>query len=157
MEPLKVVVESEKRSKFYCDISGHTLKKTLNGLLQNLENRIQDIVTHVSATSHHVIRYFFPPKTSFLFFFVYFLFHPIWPENLKKRTFDKQIGHFPFRVNFFHAKVMCFNQDCILSMLFTQCLADAAQKERCNFFSKRFFCFCLFDSCCANNSSGVIY
>ena len=102
MEPLKVVVESEKRSKFYCDISGHTLKKTLNGLPQNLENRIQDIDSHVSATSIHVILYFFLKILVLYFFSVYFVFFYLtWYENLKKRTFDKQNGHFPFRVNFF--------------------------------------------------------
>ena len=50
VEPLKVVVESEKRSKFNCDTSGHTLKKTLSGLLQNVENTIRDIDGHVSVT-----------------------------------------------------------------------------------------------------------
>ena len=49
VEPLKVVVESEKQSKFNCEISGHTLKKTLSGLLQNVENTIRDIDGYVSV------------------------------------------------------------------------------------------------------------
>ena len=46
VEPLKVVVESERLSKFDCDMSG---KKTLNGLLRNLENRIKDLDSYVSV------------------------------------------------------------------------------------------------------------
>jgi len=49
VEPLKVVVESEKRSKSSCNLSGNTLNKTLNGLLRILENRIKDIDNYVSV------------------------------------------------------------------------------------------------------------
>ncbi|KAL9983590.1 hypothetical protein ACROYT_G005785 [Oculina patagonica] len=47
VEPLKVVVQSEKRTKNFCRLTGHTLNKTLHGLLRVLENSIKDIDEYV--------------------------------------------------------------------------------------------------------------
>ena len=123
-----------KRSKFYCDISGHTLKKTFIGLLQNLENRLQDIDSHVSANSLHVILYFFL-KILLLYFSLYTFFF-----------IQSGMGIFLLGRISPHAKIVCFNQDCMLSMLFTQCLNEAA--KRVQFVLKTFVLgFRLFDSC----------